>query len=83
MKCPICNYEMRIHGKLSKTDITLPEALPSEIENIPYYQCERCKEREQSPFAFQRLLLNGKWYYFSQARWNFLKEEIFNPSRRE
>lgn len=81
MNCPVCNSKMYIKGREEETNTDLPDSLPSGMHTIPFYECEKCKE-DNSPFAYQRLFLKGKWYYYHKV-WNFLREEIFNPSRRE
>jgi hypothetical protein len=78
MKCPVCNSEMTIKGKVGE-----PNGLPPEAGKALYYECANCRAYEKFHFAYQRVLFNGKWYYFNYARWNYLKEEeVFNPSRR-
>jgi hypothetical protein len=74
---------MSIHGKLSLPEDSPPFNLTS-TQIIPYYQCDKClKQNMDNHFAYQRVILDGKWYFFNWGKWNFLKEEeAFNPSRR-
>jgi hypothetical protein len=72
-------------GRVLKTDKDLPDSSSITTvgtRSVPYYECNKCKMDEKSRFAYQRTLINGKWYFYNYAKWNFLKEEIFNPSRR-
>ena len=80
---------MAVYGRLSFSD-NKPEKhknLPFNLDfpkmDIPYYQCEKCKASgEFTELAYQRVIINEKWYYFKGGKWNFLKNEIFNPSKR-
>lgn len=86
MRCPVCNSEMKINGSIWEGKDGLPlTGKPNSKEipkQIPYYECGTCKMNEEPRFAYQRTYVKGKWYFFSFAKWNFLKDE-FNPSRRE
>ena len=90
MKCPVCNSEMSSMGYLfleKGNDSSwngIQHFNSTENENVPWYECNNCKQGNlDSHFAYQRVLVQTKWYYFNWGKWNFLKEETFNPSRRE
>jgi hypothetical protein len=72
---------MNIHGQLSLPEDRPPFNLTSK-KIVPYYQCENCLKSPKKNLAYQRVIVDGKWYFFNWGRWNFLRESIFNPSRR-
>lgn len=72
-------------GIIEIEDQGLPQNHSSDPESIHFYECKQCFIHEQKDFAFQRVLVDGKWYFFNHYKWNLLKEDTleFNPSRRE
>lgn len=81
MKCPVCYAEMKERSYIHTSDEGLPCNLPS--KNVPYYLCIKCQLNEKPSLAFYRTLVDEKWYYFDEGKWNYLKKEEFNPSKRK
>jgi hypothetical protein len=85
LRYPLCNSEIHQLGVIGIEDQGLPQNHSSDEESIFFYECKQCYIHEQKDFAYQRVLVDGKWYFFNYCKWNLLKEETldFNPSRRE
>lgn len=88
--CPVCGKVMITIGSLSRND-DYDKSLPvrkESYEGMPFFQCNDCRDlffqdRRKAPQAYQRILIEGKWYYFKDGRWNFLRNIFpYNPSKR-
>lgn len=83
MKCPICGSEMVRLGIIESSPM-MDDGLPEGTKyGFHYWECEECRSNEKKPYAHQRAIVDGKWYYFNNSQWNYLKEAEFNPSRRD
>ena len=78
--CPVCNAKMLKKGILGNGN-GLTGFSPEELLRTPFYECYSCKINENA-FGYQRTFLKGIWYAYYHAKWNFLRAEVFNPSRR-
>lgn len=70
MKCPICKNEMEIING----DFFVKAGLPKGNYNF-YYECKNCEGKDFGRYGYCRILTkSGKWYYFSNGEWYFLKD---------